>query len=74
MSEVLFFIKISILTVALIFLMQVEVGGRSLELHAQRFVYTSPIVAPLHSVARGAAKVTRDTYAKISKEVKEKFK
>jgi hypothetical protein len=74
MSEIIFFIKVSLLTMALIFIMQIEVGGRTLETYAQRFVYTSPVVAPLHTVAKGAAKMSHDLKEKVAHEFHERFK
>lgn len=60
MTDLVFFMKLFFLTVILLLVMQIQVGERSLESHAMSWVQTSALVAPLNTVAHGAAKVTRD--------------
>lgn len=60
MSELFFCLKTFVLTIAIVIVMQVQVGERTLENHALSWVQTSPIVSPLNSVARGGAKVIRE--------------
>lgn len=60
MMDFLFFIKTFILTVAIVLVMQIQVGDRTLETHAMSWVQSSAVVAPLHGVARGAARVIHD--------------
>lgn len=69
MMDFLFFVKSLCLTVALVLLMQVQIGSSSIETHAMHFVQSSMIVTPLNSVARGAAKLTRDVTHAISSRI-----
>jgi hypothetical protein len=66
MMDFLFFLKTFILTIAVVIVMQIQVGDRSLETHAMGWVQSSGMSAPLSDVARGAAKMTRDFTGKIS--------
>ena len=70
MMDFLFFIKTFLLTVAIVVMMQIHVGDRSLENHAMSFVQSSAIVAPLNNVARGAAKFIRDITQTVSSRMK----
>ena len=60
MSEITFFLKTFVLTVAIVLVMQIQVGEASLETHTMSWVQTSAIVAPINAVADGGAKVVRD--------------
>ncbi len=73
MSDLFFFIKTLVLTLALVTLMQIEVGQRSIESHALAWVHTSPMVAPLNSAAKGAAKLIRESYDSLQKNFKNPF-
>lgn len=74
MSDIFFFVKTFVLTVAIIVLMQIEVGQRSIESHALSWIHTSPIIAPLNGAAKGASKLIRDTYDSIQKKIKNPFR
>lgn len=74
MMDFLFFVKTIFLTIAIVLLMQIQIGERSLENHAMSFVQSSMVVAPLNSVARGAAKFIRDITQTISISVKRNSK
>ena len=74
MMDFLFFVKTCALTVAIVLLMQIQVGTSTIETHAMNFVQSSMIVAPLNTVARGAAKVIRDVTQTISARVKQNTK
>lgn len=65
MMDFLFFVKTFILTVAIVLVMQIQVGNNTLESHAMTWVQSSSVAAPLNSVARGAAKMFHDVTAKI---------
>lgn len=71
MSEIFFCIKSLVLTVALVLVLQVQVGDRTLENHAMAWVYTSQVTAPLNGVARGAAKLIRDGEVKAREQIRE---
>jgi hypothetical protein len=60
MMDFLFFVKTLILTLAIVMVMQIQVGQKSLETHAMSFVQSSTVAAPLHGIARGAAQVVHD--------------
>ena len=60
MTEIVFFFKLFLLTVAIVLVMQIKVGERSVESHAMGWVQTSALVAPMNSVASGGAKAVRD--------------
>lgn len=66
MSEVFFCIKTFVLTVAIVLVMQIQVGERTIESHAMSFVQSSAVIAPLNHVARGAAKFVQDLKDKVT--------
>ena len=66
MMDFFFFVKTFILTVAIVLVMQIHVGERSLETHAMSWVQSSSVTEPLHGVARGAAKVVHDLSHQVS--------
>lgn len=70
MMDFLFFTKTFLATLALVVLMQVQVGERSIENHAMSWVQTSAIVSPLNRVAQGGAKVIRDFTHYVSGQIK----
>ena len=74
MMDFVFFVKTFILTVAIVLLMQIQVGSNSIENHAMSFVQSSTIVAPLNTVARGGAKIIRDLTQAVSSRVKRNTK
>ena len=72
--DFLFFVKTFFLTIAIVLLMQIQIGRSTIENQAMSFVQNSAIVAPLNNVARGAAKLARDLTNKISAKVKKNTK
>ena len=74
MMDFMFFVKTFLLTIAIVLLMQLQVGSKSIETHAMMFVQSSTIASPLNSVARGAAKMARDLTQKISSRVQSNTK
>lgn len=60
MIDIMYFVKTLAITVAIVLVMQLQVGNHSIENHTLSFVQSSVMTTPLHSVARGAAKVTHD--------------
>jgi hypothetical protein len=66
MIDFMYFIKMLALTVAIVIVMQLQVGTNTLETHALNFVQSSAITGPLHGAARGAAKVTHDISHKVA--------
>lgn len=65
MRDLFFVLKTFILTVAVILAMQVQLGERTIESHAQQWIESSAVVAPLNAVAKGAAKMIRDARVRI---------
>ncbi len=63
--DFLFFVKTFILTVAIVLMMQIQVGTSTLESHAMSWVQSSSVASPLNTVARGAAKLFHDVTAKV---------
>ncbi len=69
MMNLFFLVKTFVLTVAIVLMMQIKVGERSIESHAMGFVQSSTIAAPLNSVARGAAKLINDFTEKVKTQI-----
>lgn len=65
MSEFIFFVKCFALTVAIVLVMQIQVGERTVESHAMSWVHTSALVQPMNTAARGGAKVIKDLTEKV---------
>lgn len=61
-----FFVKTFILTVAIVLVMQIQVGDKSLETHAMGWVQASGAAGPLSDVARGASKITHDLSHRVT--------
>ena len=74
MIDFLFFVKTFFLTIAIVLIMQIQVGSGTIETHAMSFVQSSSITAPLNMVAKGAAKMIRDVTTSISSKVKQNTK
>jgi hypothetical protein len=55
-----------VLTVAIVLVMQVQVGERTIESHALSFVQSSAVITPLNRVARGAAQLIQDLRHKLA--------
>jgi hypothetical protein len=66
MMDFLFFVKTFVLTIAIVLVMQIQVGHRSLETHAMGWVQSSGVAIPLAEVARGAARVTHDLSHRVT--------
>lgn len=69
MSELFFVVKLFLLTVAIVLVMQIQVGDRSLESHAMNWVQSSTLVEPMNAAARGGAKLVRDLTRSIEARV-----
>ncbi|MGZ3721928.1 MAG: hypothetical protein ACXVA9_03295 [Bdellovibrionales bacterium] len=69
MMDIFFFIKTFILTIAIVLVMQIQVGDRTLETHAMGWVQGSGVGSPLGDVARGASKMTHDLSRKITESI-----
>ena len=72
MTDIYFFLKTMALTIAIVLVMQIEVGTRTLEGHAMSWVQSSAVVAPLKTVARGASKLVKDSFASVTNSLKSK--
>ena len=67
MDALIFTIRAFIITVALVLIMQVNVGDERLEYKVADFIRGSVITNSLQGVADGAVKVIRDSWGKVSK-------
>ncbi len=65
MSDLIFFIKMLVLTVALVIVSQIQIGQRSLENHAMSWVQSSSLVKPLNGTVRGGAKLIKEGREKL---------
>ncbi|NJL24369.1 MAG: hypothetical protein HC902_03800 [Calothrix sp. SM1_5_4] len=66
MIDFMFFVKTFFLTVAVVLLMQIQVGDRTIETHAIGWIQNSALVSPLNTAAQGGAKMFKDLIARIS--------
>lgn len=73
MSEILFSIKVILLTFVFMLLMQVPVGKLTVEDHAMTWIQTSSITQPIRQVAAGGVAVIHDSWKKISGLAKNKY-
>lgn len=60
MRELLFVVRTFVLTIAIVMVLQIQMGDRTIENHAIQFVQSSRISAPLNMTVKGAAKMMRD--------------
>lgn len=67
--DFMFFVKTVILTVAIILLMQIQVGKQTIESHTLGWVQNSAITGPINTVARGAGKLVHDITEQIHESV-----
>lgn len=63
-DDMMFVLKSVGVTVAIVMLMQLEFGGRTLESRAETWLATSAVTAQLRQVASGAIRVSTDLFAK----------
>jgi len=57
MGDVIFVLKTLVITIALVTLMQIKIGSRTIEQHGLAWMHHSVIVEQLQDVAAGAVKV-----------------
>jgi len=69
-EEFFFIVKSAALGLAIIVLLQFRVGGVSIESRAIGWVQSSTVVEPLHSVAHGGVKLSKDLYHMIRGKIK----
>ncbi len=62
MSHIFYVIKIAIVTFLFVLVMQIEVGHRSIENHAEGFIRKSSILEPIRQVAEGAFIASKNIY------------
>lgn len=70
MEEVLKSLKIFTASLALIFLMQVQVNGKTLEERLHNLLHVSATATPLQKVADGGAKLIQDAGGYVQKKLK----
>lgn len=69
MMDFYFFLKTLALTMAVVILMQIKVGGKSLEDQALMFFRSSMIEEPLTKMAHGGVKMARDAVKAIQDKI-----
>ncbi len=74
MSDILFFARTAVLTIAVVMVMQIEVGQRTIESHALSWIHASPVVAPLNAAAKGATRLIRESSESLRKNFKNPFR
>jgi len=73
MGSIFFFIKTFIITLVVVFLMQIRIGTSTLEEHAMFFIHDSPMVEPLQEVAEGTTALIRDVLNSLTKNINTDF-
>lgn len=73
MAEVMFVVKSFLVAIVLTVLMQVKVGGASLEFHVEHWITSSSVGTYLQEVATGAVKAINTTSKAATQFVSEKF-
>lgn len=66
MGDLIFVVKTLVITVALVVLMQIKVGSRTIEQHSIAWIHQSAVVGQLQEVAAGAVKAG----TRVSKAIK----
>ncbi|MES2962370.1 MAG: hypothetical protein V4760_00675 [Bdellovibrionota bacterium] len=66
MGDLVFVVKTLVITVALVVLMQIKVGSRTVEQHSLAWIHQSVFVEQLQEVAAGAVKAGRKGVAMMS--------
>lgn len=67
--DFMFFIKTVFLTVAIVLLMQIQVGKQTIETHTLSWVQSSAITGPINTVAKGAGKLIHDITEQIHESI-----
>lgn len=67
MDAIIFVTRALVITIALVFIMQVNVGDERLEYKVADFIRSSKMTTTLQGVADGAVKLVRNTWNKASK-------
>jgi hypothetical protein len=67
MESISFFIKSFLIAFIAVLLMQVEIGGATVEDHILSFVHTSSISQPLKTIADGGVKAIRNGWSVLSR-------
>lgn len=65
MSDLLFIIRMVIITVVVVLLMQIKIGPATIEQHSTEWLHTSSVVTSLQGVSEGAVKILTQTYKTI---------
>lgn len=65
MTDLLFVIRMVIITVVIVLLMQIKIGPATIEQHSTEWLHSSSAVASLQGVSEGAVKVLTQTYKAV---------
>ena len=74
MRDVIFILKSFLITSIIVILLQLKVGGGTVEDHTIIWLENSLITRPLHYVVAGGVAVTRDLWFTVTGNVNTKFK
>ncbi|MAF91406.1 MAG: hypothetical protein VX583_04655 [Bdellovibrionota bacterium] len=74
MGEMFFAVKATIITLVMVFFMQIKVGQFTIEENAYHWIKSSYLVVELNQVSRGAVVALREAYQGISSRMTSKVK
>jgi hypothetical protein len=66
MGDIFFVLKSLALTLIVVLLLQLRVGGKTLESHSMNWIHESSAVEILQSVAEGGARLIREGFSNVS--------
>ncbi len=69
MFDLFFFLKTFVVTILVVFVLQISVGEQRLEDHLKSTIQTSILLTPLNDAARGAGAMARDLLKSLSDRV-----
>lgn len=74
MGEMWFAFKATIMTIVIVFFMQIKIGQNTIEQNAYQWIKTSYLVSQLNDVSRGAVVAIREAYQGLSNSMTAKVK
>ncbi len=73
MSEFFFVVKTALFSALLLMVLQMKVGGSTLEQHSEHMIYESRMGTEMQTIARGAVKAGQEGWAWIKFQTEGKF-
>lgn len=65
LANLMFVLKTLLATLAIVFVMQINIGSRTIEQRAQFWIHSSPITHYLQQAAYGAVSLGEDLYRRV---------